>query len=225
VPPTDEGPSLAQAKPPPAPLSPAPPAPTPPPSVPTPSNAPAQSVPLPTPVLPTPPVPTPPLPSVTAQPHPTKNPVPDTDALNNTLEKLRALQKQKDQPKAKANPAQGGAPDTGGVKTSDITDELTAAQRTAIGDKVRECWTKDPGALDLEKMEVMLTVTVDAEGVARKAEIGDEDRARVGFDPRLRAFAERAIRAVLSARCSTFTPWLPKADLGHTTILNFRFRP
>jgi hypothetical protein len=142
--------------------------------------------------------------------------------LDNTLEKLRALQKQQKPPTAKANPSQGGAPQAAGVPNSNITDKLSATQRGAIGDLVRECWTKDAGALDLEKMEVMLTVTTDATGVARQAVVADQDRGRLS-DPRFRAFAERAVRAVLSARCSALP--IPKEKLGNINELTFRFRP
>jgi hypothetical protein len=170
-----------------------------------------------------PPPPVPAAPSSTSQPNPTKNAAPESDALDNTLEKLRALQKQTKPPTARANPAQGGAPKAGGLPNANLTEQLSAEQRGAVGDKVRECWTKDAGALDLEKMQVYLTVTTDAEGVARKAEVADPDRARAETDPRFRAFAERAVRAVLSARCAALP--LPKEKLGAVNELTFRFRP
>lgn len=106
--------------------------------------------------------------------------------------------------------------------TGDITAQLTAAQSGAIGEKVRECWTKDAGALDLDKMSVQLIVTTDEAGVAHIAKVGEEDRARMS-DPRFRAFAERAIRAVLDARCAALP--LPKDKLGRANDLTFRFRP
>jgi hypothetical protein len=173
------------------------------------------------PPLPTPTVPTPPSTSTTAQPNPTKNPSPDSNELQNTLEKLRLAQA-KQAPTAKANPLKGGAPTAGGLKSSNITDQLNAEQRGAVGDKVRECWTKDDGALDVDKMQVLLTVTTDAEGVAHEAVVADADKGRLS-DPRFRAFAERAVRAVLSARCSALP--LPKDKLGKINELTFRFRP
>ncbi len=177
----------------------------------------------PPPPVPPPPVPPPPArPSQTSQPNPTKNPAPDSTALNNTLEKLRSLMKQQQPPKARYNPQQGGAPNTGGAPQGDITARLSAAQRGLIGDKVRECWTKDAGALDLDKMSVMLTVTTDAAGVAREAVVAPEDRARIA-DPRFRAFAERAVRAVMDPRCANLP--LPKNELGRVNELTFRFRP
>jgi hypothetical protein len=149
----------------------------------------------------------------------TKNPAPESRELNNTLERLRSLQKQTQAPKAKANPAKGAG---GGSPQGDITAQLTGEQRGAIGDKVRECWTKDAGALDLEKMAVMLTVTTDETGVARQAAVAQEDQARMN-DPRFRAFAERAVRAVLDSRCASLP--LPSDKLGRVNTLTFRFRP
>ena len=102
------------------------------------------------------------------------------------------------------------------------TAALTADQRGAIGDHVRECWTKDAGALDIDKQRVTLTVTTDAAGVARKAEVSGADAGRMG-DPRFRAFAERAIRAVMDARCANLP--LPPNALGKINELTFRFSP
>ena len=87
---------------------------------------------------------------------------------------------------------------------------------------MRECWTKDPGALDLEKMRVLLTVTTDDAGTARIAVVADEDRGKLS-DPRFRAFAERAVRAVLDARCAGLP--LPGTMKGRNAVLTFRFSP
>ena len=87
---------------------------------------------------------------------------------------------------------------------------------------MRECWTKDAGALDLDKQKVLLTVTTDAAGTARKAEVAGEDIPRLS-DPRFRAFAERAVRAVMDVRCANLP--LPKTLLGKNAVLTFRFSP
>ena len=71
--------------------------------------------------------------------------------------------------------------------------------------------------------ELGLFVTVDAEGVARQVEVAPEDAARVG-DPRFRAFAERAVRAVLDPRCATL-PVPQTLITGGRGVLKFRFRP
>jgi hypothetical protein len=173
---------------------------------------------------PPPPAPPPPAPeSATSQPNATKNPAADSHALENTLEKLRQLAQQTQPPKARYNPQAGGAPNSGGNPLSNDTSALSMAQRGAIGDHVRECWNTDPGALDLDKMQVLLTVTTDAAGVVRLAVVAPEDQARVAGDMRLRVFSERAIRAVLDPHCANLP--LPQTMLGKTNVLTFRFRP
>jgi hypothetical protein len=168
-------------------------------------------------------VPPPPAPpSTTSQPNPTKNPVPESHEVQNTLEKLRALQRQTEPPKNRYNPSAGGAPNGGGNPQGNDTAELSADQRGAIGDAVRRCWTYDSGALGADKFRVLLTVNTDEAGTVRKAVVADEDQPKLG-DPRFRAFAERAVRAVLSAQCATLP--LPKTMLGRQTTLTFRFSP
>lgn len=152
----------------------------------------------------------------------TKNPAPNSDSVENTLERLRQLAKQSKPPTARPNPRAGGAPNSGGNPLGNDTAALSAAQRGAIGEHVRECWTKDAGALDLEKMRVMLTVTTDGAGTARQAVVAPEDQGKLS-DPRFRAFAERAIRAVMDVRCANLP--LPKTMMGRNAVLTFRFSP
>ncbi len=159
---------------------------------------------------------------MTSQPHETKNPAPDSQALENTLEKLRAMQRQTQAPRARANPAQGGAPKAGGQPNGDDTSKLSADQIRAIGATVQRCWTYDAGAKDVNRMVVLLTVRTDDGGVARQAIVADPDRGRLS-DPVFRAFAERAVRAVLSAQCANLP--LPRTMLGQSQTLTFRFRP
>jgi neural Wiskott-Aldrich syndrome protein len=142
--------------------------------------------------------------------------------VDNTLEKLKQMLAQTQPPKTRSNPKAGGQPNGGGNPLSNDTAALSADQRGAIGDHVRECWTKDAGALDVDKMRVMLTVTTDPSGVARKVEVAGDDAGRMG-DPRFRAFTERAIRAILDARCANLP--LPNNVLGKVNVLTFRFSP
>lgn len=139
-----------------------------------------------------------------------------------TLQRLRSMQRQTEPPRARPNPRQGGVPNSGGDPRGDDTAALDAATRGAIGDHVRECWTKDAGALDLDRMSVVLTVTTDVTGTVRLADIAAEDRGRLS-DPVFRAFAERARRAVLDVQCATLP--LPPAMMGRSETLTFRFRP
>jgi hypothetical protein len=211
LPPPAPSPEPAPVLPPPPPAPPAPPVAT------TTPPPPQQQPPLP---LPPPPVPPPP--GTTSQPNPTKNPAPDSSALENTLEKLKQQLAQNQPPKARPNPQSGGKPNSGGNPQGNDTAALTADQRGAIGDHVRECWTKDAGALDIDRQRVLLTVTTDAAGVARKADIAGDDIARMS-DPRFRAFAERARRAVLDPHCANLP--LPASVLGKINVLTFRFAP
>jgi hypothetical protein len=153
----------------------------------------------------------------------TKNPAPNSRALDNTLEKLRQLAQQTQPPRTRYNPQAGGAPNGGGNPLSNDTAALTADQSSAIGDHVRPCWTTDPGMLDLDKMQVLLTVTTDANGEVRRAEVASADLGRVAGDPRLRVFSERAVRAVMSPQCANLP--LPRSMLGKTNVLTFRFSP
>ena len=168
--------------------------------------------------MPPPPAP----PSRTEQPNPTANPAPDSRELNNTLERLRANQRQTQPPTGRPNPQAATAPQVGGSRQGDITASLSEQQRGAIGDRVRECWTKDAGALDLEKLTVQLIVTYDETGTVRLAEVGDADRGKMS-DPRFRAFTERAIRASRDPRCAALP--IPRNELGKIGTLTFRFRP
>jgi len=202
-----------------APLAPVIPPPPAPPAPPTPAPAKIEPpLPLPPPVAPAPPSP----PSTTAQPNETKNPAPNSNSVENTLEKLRQKLAQTQPPKGRPNPQSGGQPGGGGNPQGNDTAALSAEQRGAIGDHVRECWTKDAGALDIDKQRVLLTVTTDAGGTARNADVAGSDVARMS-DPRFRAFAERARRAIMDARCANLP--LPATALGRVNVLTFRFSP
>ncbi|MDA8049570.1 MAG: hypothetical protein M0002_06130 [Rhodospirillales bacterium] len=174
--------------------------------------------------LPPPPVPPPPAPpSPTHQPHPTANTAASSTALEATLEKLRTLERQTHPPRARSNPQPGGAPNPGGLPQSNATAALTAAERGRIGAYVRRCWTYDPGAPGVQQFQVLLDVTTDASGVARIASVAPADRTRVDRNPALRAFAGRAVNAVLDPRCANLP--LPPALLGAPRHLEFRFTP
>lgn len=224
-----------ETAPPPPPPPPKPPAPEaekppvekpPPPEPPKPTPAPAPKPPPPAPPqkAPPPPKPLPPVKTTRTQPNVTKNPAPDTHALENTLEKLLADQKQTAPPKARYNPERGGKKDGGGAKSGGLTGELSDGQRKRIGDDVRRCYSQDTAAKDYANYVTIMTVTIDATGEARDAQLSDADRARANADPAFRAFAERAIRAVLDPQCSKLP--VPPNLLGKPRQeLTFRFRP
>jgi len=175
--------------------------------------------------IPTPPepVPVPPSVSTTSQPNPTKNPAADSDSLENTLAKLRATTKDNQAPTAKANPESGGAAEDSGNPNSDDTSALSADQRGAIGDAVRPCWTRDSGALNADKLQVMLQVVTDGSGIVREVHVAPADLDRVNADPVLLAFSDRAVNALLDAKCATLP--LPQSMLGSVHSFIFRFSP
>ena len=196
------------------------PTPPPPPAPPTPPQQQTQVH------APTPPTPTPPPPEAKPapnnQPHPTKNTAPDSTAWLATLEKLRALQRETHPRMAHANPPQGGAPNAGGSPQGDSTSRLSTAEAGAIGSEVRRCWTYDAGARDIMTFQVLLKVSVDETGIARIADVAPEDQGRLS-NPYFRAFAERAVRAVLDPRCANLP--LPPSMMGQRQQFTFRFRP
>ena len=98
--------------------------------------------------------------------------------------------------------------------------QLSAATRGAIGDRLRECWTGDRGALDYDKQLVHLRVTTDERGIIRIADLAGADASRAGV---ARAFAERARRAALDPQCSQLP--LPSGMLGQTHTFDITFRP
>jgi hypothetical protein len=212
----------------PKPPPPTPPAPTPLPTPPVPIPPPPAPKPTPTPAvasIPTPPEPVaaPPSQSTTSQPNKTTNPANDSNLLENTLAKLRSTTKSAKAPTAKANPESGGALEESGNPNSDDTSALTASQNYAIGDAVRPCWNRDPGALGADQMKVMLQVVTDAGGIVRQAQVTGDDVALEASSPAFRAFAERAVRALLDAKCATLP--LPPEMLGKTNTFSFRFSP
>jgi neural Wiskott-Aldrich syndrome protein len=211
------------------------PAPPPPPPVETPSEAPTPPPPPPQPPqkttstlvqpkLPLPPVPQPPAPaqSPTHQQHVTKNPAPLSKSVLNTLLKLQALQKQQQPPTAHYNPDQGGAPNGGGSNQSTANSGLTGADRDAIGNHVRPCWTIDTGAPGVSTFSVELMVTTDATGTVRNAIVAPQDQGKLG-DPIFNAYSQRAIAAVMNYQCATLP--LPSYMLGQNQTFLFDFTP
>ena len=165
-----------------------------------------------------------PLDTVRHQQNETKNPAPDTKSLMNTLDKLMADQKQDKAPTHTYNPSRGGAHDAGGQKHGNLTGSLSEGQRKTIGDSVRRCYAEDTAAKDYASYRTIMTVTLDASGEAHDAKLSPGDQGRAGRDPAFRAFAERAMAAVLDPQCAKLP--LPAALLGKDgQTLTFGFSP
>jgi hypothetical protein len=151
---------------------------------------------------------------------PALSPPPGSQAaqLEVTLGKLRQLQRQ-----ATPKPQPKGVHDGIGQQGNNDGAGLTAAQRETISNYVRRCWSTDPGMLDLDQMEVLLTVTADSSGVVRRAVVSQDDVGRIRGNPRLHVFSERAVRAVLDPNCANLP--LPPSLMGRTVTLTFPYRP
>ncbi|UYH50521.1 energy transducer TonB [Candidatus Kirkpatrickella diaphorinae] len=162
-------------------------------------------------------------PSHITQPNVTKKMQTDSHSLLSTLDAFRVDQKQTHPPKARANPKQGGAPKGAGAPEGDITSALTPTQRGAIGQGVRRCYTQDTAAQNYASFSAALEITVDAQGVARRAELSADTMRRAESDPVFQVFAERARQAVLSPTCAKLR--LPPQMLGDVHRLKFIFRP
>jgi outer membrane biosynthesis protein TonB len=229
--PATDNPPIETAPPPPPPPPPPPqpeesvkpPAPTPVPPKPAEKPAPVKPPPPKPPVKPKT-TPVKPVNSARAQPNETKNAVPDTSSLLNTMEKLMADQKQVKPPTHRYNAERGGAPGGGGAVHGNLTGALSDNQRKQIGAEIRRCYSQDTAARDYATYEAKMIVTIDADGEARDARLFPDDLARANADPSYRAFAERAVRAVLDPICSKLP--VPPDMLGKPVQqLNIRFRP
>ncbi len=201
------------------PVPPAPPTPTPAKPTPPAPTAPAKPAPTPPAAKPAPerPTPTQRSTSTTNQPNPTKNTADNSRTLDATLERLRSLQAQTAPPTRAYNPPRGGAPGGGSPNGVDNA-KLSGADRGAIGDRIRECWTRDAGARDADKMSAVLQVVTDGTGTVRDVKI-----VQPGQGPGGVAFAERARRAALDPQCNPIP--LPKALQGQTHTFEINFRP
>jgi outer membrane biosynthesis protein TonB len=105
--------------------------------------------------------------------------------LKNLDKKLK--QKQETQPK----PAQQAEaePDSG------IPQRLPFGEEDAIRRQIEPHWNYNPGLPGIEKMKVVVIVTMNPDGTVQKVDF--EDPQAVYGDPNFRAFAESAARAVL----------------------------
>jgi len=173
--------------------------------------------------IPPEPVDAPPSQSTTSQPNKAKNTVASSETLEETLAKLRFVTQDKIAPTAHANPDSGGALVDSGNPASNDTSTLTAADRGAIGDAVRPCWTRDAGALNADQLQVMIQVTTGPDGVAHIAHVDPSYVDQVNSDPVLQAFSDRAVNAVLDAQCAKLP--LPAWMLGQNHTFSFLFKP
>ncbi len=160
--------------------------------------------------------------SATHQPHDVKAPQVMSPAQLAQLLNSHAIQKQVQPPKAVYNPDQNTAPDAGGSPNSTANAGLSGPDRTAIGNHVRPCWGVDAEAQGLSSFQVLLTVTTDAGGTVREAEVSPQNSGDMS-NPIYFAFTQRAVAAVMNATCATLP--LPSNMLGSNQTFSFIFTP
>lgn len=145
-------------------------------------------------------------------PHFIQNTAPAASTLNGVLSRLR------DVTPFQSNSPRNTVPES--TASGEAKAVLSAADRGAISDHLRECWTEDKAGLDYDKYLVHLILTTDANGVIRQAAIAINAAYQKG-NGAARAYAERVRRAALDPQCAHLS--LPNAMIGqiHTFEITF----
>lgn len=124
-------------------------------------------------------------------------------------------------PAAPSDTSDSNAPPPAATPAS-VPSGLSGADRDAIGNHVRPCWTIDAGAPGLSTLSVELMVTTDATGTVRRASVAPQDQDKMS-DPVFNNYANRAIAAVMNYQCATLP--LPSNMLGKPQTFMFDFKP
>jgi hypothetical protein len=114
-------------------------------------------------------------------------------------------------------------PNQGRIDKSFPGTPLTFGERSAILDKIRQCWFVDGVAEGVESMSVLLKVETDATGTVSGVQIAGADVGRYESDPVFAGFADRARRALLDYRCSALP--LPPSLVGQPHTFTMRVSP
>ncbi|MCZ8149798.1 MAG: hypothetical protein O9325_18350, partial [Roseomonas sp.] len=181
---------------------------------------PAPATPTPPIPLPPPPAPPPPQPAQaagTGQTPPVQRPQENSRAVENTLERLRAQQAQQQPPTGRPNPQAGRPASGGGTPTG--TAQLTQGEIRGIAEHVAQCWSVDPGMLNLQEREIIVRVRIRPPGVIYDV----IPQGGPPSDPRDRALLESARRALRDPRCEALPINADRIPAVEATP--FRFRP
>jgi hypothetical protein len=150
---------------------------------------------------------------------PPPRPQENSASVENTLERLRQQQAQREPPRARpAAPAPQAAPQGGG--RPDGMAALTQGERTAIGERIGDCWRVDAGMMGLADIRVSLRAVVDQGGVIRNVTPGPDG---VPSDQRARSVYEAARRALLDPACSPLP--VPRERMQAANEFVFNFNP
>ena len=147
---------------------------------------------------PIPPAPKKPKPKVTAKPKEVET---VKNSLKSLMESVNSLEKQIEKENKPAVIKTGTAVQNMGVEGGQggsYFSDLTITETDAIAGRLRECWNFDPGAQNVEGIIIEIRAFLNRDGTIRDVKIVDTSRAN--SDPRFRALAESARRAVLSCQ-------------------------
>jgi hypothetical protein len=103
------------------------------------------------------------------------------------------------------------------------TLELSTDQQQVIADHMRECWPGDEDGTLYEGIPLLLTVTTDQDGVARKVELADNGEISGLSDFGLADLTERLTLMILDRQCEPLP--LPSAALGRVSVISVPFSP
>lgn len=87
-----------------------------------------------------------------------------------------------------------------GAPADKVGDVVTATEIDAIRRQIARCWIVPNGARDVQDLVVDLDMKLAKDGTVLEAKV--TDRARMARDPRFRAAADSAQRAVLDPKCN-----------------------
>ncbi len=126
-------------------------------------------------------------------PKPTK-PASDFDELVKNVEKMDSSPRSSrsdQQPSPDQKPSQTQA--AAGAPNHNPTKPLSMSEKDAIKAQISKNWNLDAGAKDLDKIQVLLRISMDQDGTVRDVTLAEPGQMN---NPVYRAVAESAIRAV-----------------------------
>lgn len=185
------------------------------------------------PILPSPKKPAPkptPKPKEAKKPEKPKEIATVKNSLKSLMDSVNSLEKEVSKESSPAVIKKGTEVKNMGVeggKEGSYFSDLTITETDAIAGRLRECWNFDPGAQNVEGIIIEIRAFLNRDGTVRDVKIVDSFRAN--SDPRFRAIAESARRAVLSCQnhkgvniYKIFADkYADKYDLWNTLMLKF----
>jgi hypothetical protein len=97
---------------------------------------------------------------------------------------------------------------------------LSVSEIDAVKRQIRQCWSADAAAKELDALVVTIEVWMNEDGTVREARVAPETRIRSASH---RAAADRALRAVRNERCQPYR--LPPEKYGSWQHMKLEFDP